>query len=60
MRRRNLANNLNTDDLNQHPKKGAYEPPRLFSYGNVREIAQNVGKAGKADSGVGSSMDKTG
>ena len=42
----------NSNDSETAPK-GAYEPPKLRVYGDVRDITQNVGKVGLGDGGTG-------
>jgi hypothetical protein len=41
-----MKNNVRTQNSTEGNKgKKPYQTPRLFSYGNVREITQNVGNA---------------
>ena len=40
------------------PAKKPYETPKLFVYGDIREITKNVGNMGAADGGM-SPNDKT-
>jgi hypothetical protein len=41
------------------PAKKPYERPRLEVYGDIREVTDTLDRAGVADSGHGTSMNKT-
>ena len=47
------------DSSKVEPTKRTYEPPKLSSYGTLRDITLHVGNRGNNDNGGGKGHDKT-
>lgn len=49
-----MKNEIDTFKASEdEPTRKTYHSPQLSSYGNIREMTQNVGNSGMADGGVG-------
>lgn len=48
-----METSLNTPEPEQKADKKSYQPPKMFIYGDIRELTQNVGNMGAGDGGGG-------
>ena len=54
-----METSLNTPEPEEKADKKPYQPPKLFMYGDIREVTQNVGNSGANSDGGGAPMHKT-